>query len=212
MRVYYFTSTEYGLDNIKCSRLKVSTFDRLNDPFELFCIEMSDKDVRERLECEKIFYTNNFGMICFSEDWRNPVQWGHYANNHTGLCLGFDIPDDELCKVNYETKRLDRNELYEPYTSHTIFSTKFKHWSYEKEHRLLLDLRSLNKEGSLYFKTFSEKLILMEIIVGCESSVSYEDVIEAIPVLKGNVAVKFTRPSFRDFRIVSDRRKKIIHV
>lgn len=212
MRVYYFTSAEYGLDNIKFNRLKVSTFDRLNDPFELFCIEMSNNEVREELKSQKVYFTNNFGMLCFSEDWRNPVQWAHYANNHSGLCLGFDIPEDDLCKVNYQRTRLDTAELYEPYTTTTILSTKFKHWSYEKEHRLMLNLKSLAKEGSLYFQVFSEKIVLREVIIGCESNVTSEQIIDVLSSSStGNVAIKSTRPAFKKFRIVADRKTKIVH-
>jgi len=46
------------------------------------------------------------GLLRFSRDWHNPVLWSHYASRHTGLCLGFDVPDDCLGPVSYSRKRL----------------------------------------------------------------------------------------------------------
>ncbi len=211
MRVYYFTSSKFGLQNIANNQLKVSTFDRLNDPFELFCVEMSDSDVRENLKVQKRSISKSMGILCFSEDWRNPVQWGHYAQNHTGICLGFDIPDSELCKVNYVPRRLDASELHQPYTSTLIISTKFNHWSYEKEHRIVLGLSSLFNFNGLYFKAFDQNMILREVIIGCESEVTAEDIIAALPEKNGQIAIKYTRAAFRNFRIVQNRHKKIVH-
>ena len=39
------------------------------------------------------------------------MQWAHYADKHKELCLGFDIPDHSLAKVNYSEKRLPADEF-----------------------------------------------------------------------------------------------------
>ena len=99
MIVYYFTSAKYGLENLKLKRLKISEFSNVNDPFELLGIEMREKEVRETVNFEKSKISKKYGLLCFSEDKYNPVQWAHYADNHKGVCLGFDIPENKLRKV-----------------------------------------------------------------------------------------------------------------
>lgn len=32
---------------------------------------------------------------CFTEDGRNPLMWSHYAANHNGVCLKFDLEKDD---------------------------------------------------------------------------------------------------------------------
>jgi len=108
MRVYYFTSAKYGLQNLERRRLKISDFSNVNDPFELLGIEMRDKEVRKAVNFEKSKISKKNGLLCFSEDKYNPVQWAHYAKNHKGVCLGFDIPDKRLRKVRYVSERLRR--------------------------------------------------------------------------------------------------------
>lgn len=106
MRVYHFVNQEYGLENIRRKRLKIATINELNDPFELFSIELSDPSVRKSFRKMKNDLAMKQGLLCFSKSWSNPVQWSHYANNHQGICLGFDVPDAFLCNVNYSRKRL----------------------------------------------------------------------------------------------------------
>ena len=46
------------------------------------------------------------GITCFSRDNASILMWSHYANNHSGVCLGFDIDesDEYLIKFFDETK------------------------------------------------------------------------------------------------------------
>ncbi len=34
------------------------------------------------------------------------MQWAHYADNHHGMCLGFDVNDDVLAKIRYSAERV----------------------------------------------------------------------------------------------------------
>ena len=46
------------------------------------------------------------GITCFSRDNANILMWSHYANNHSGVCLGFDINENDEHLANFfdETK------------------------------------------------------------------------------------------------------------
>ncbi|CCN72688.1 DUF2971 domain-containing protein [Vibrio nigripulchritudo] len=209
MRVYYFTSAEYGLQNIEYSRLKVSDFNNVNDPFELLGIELSDKSVRSALKREKSQISKSTGFICFSEDWQNPVQWGHYAENHKGICLGFDVSDENLKKIKYVKKRLNTSNFYANDKKEKLLTTKFSHWSYEKEHRIIVDLSSRTPDDrGLFFEPFSQHMKLREVIIGCESSVTQSAVRDLCENKDKKIKIFNARAAFRDFKIVWDRSKK----
>ncbi len=209
MIVYYFTSAKYGIENLKNRRLKVSDFSNVNDPFELLGIELRDKDVRKAVNFEKSKISKRYGLLCFSENKYNPVQWAHYADNHKGVCLGFDIPEKKLKKVKYVAERLARETLDQPDCNEKLLTTKFNHWSYEQERRLIVDLNSSQTNGDgLRFESFSDEIALKEVYIGCKSELNFSDISSAYKSGNKSVITKVTRPSFRDFRIVWDQSKK----
>jgi hypothetical protein len=212
MLVYYFTSPEYGLSNLKNKHLKVSEFKNLNDPFEFLGVEMSDKDVRKALNFEKSLISKSKGLICFSESKYDPVQWAHYADNHKGVCLGFEIPKKKLSKVKYVSSRLAKSTIDDPGKAHKLLTTKFKHWKYEKEHRLVLDIANRKRVNGLIFENFSKELSLREIYIGFRSKIAFRNIKNVYKSEGKDVIVKYTRPAFRDFRIVWDRKKKSLRV
>ena len=85
--------------------LKVARIDYLNDPFEFAAVDLSDRIFRLNVEQWKRDLSKDYGILCFSKFWDNPVQWTHYADRHKGLCLGFDVPDEYLVKINYCSTR-----------------------------------------------------------------------------------------------------------
>ena len=157
MRVYHFVNKEYGLDNIRRRRLKIATLNELNDPFELFGVEFSEPSLRTAFRVMKNELAQNRGLLCFSKGWSNPVQWSHYADKHKGLCLGFDVPDIHLGKVNYSRNRLvadieklkKTRQLSEKLLTKMMF-TKYYHWKYENEVRSFVTLDEVDEEKGLY--------------------------------------------------------------
>lgn len=113
MRVYKFLDAHFGIKSLSEKRLKVSTLDDLNDPFELLPFEMTDKTNRMALNLARQTWGTDRGMLCFSSDWCDPVIWAHYSDKHRGLCLGFEIPDKYATRVNYVIDRLQFPEHLE---------------------------------------------------------------------------------------------------
>lgn len=211
MIVYYFTSEKYAIENLRLKRLKISNFSNVNDPFELLGIEMRDKEIRRTVNFEKSKASKKYGLLCFSEDKYNPVQWAHYADNHKGVCLGFDIPESKLRKVRYVKERLARETLDLPDYNEKLLTTKFSHWRYEKERRLLVELNSYSvDDNGLRFEYFNNEMMLREVYLGCRSELTLDDISTAYRSVNKSVITKITRPSFRDFRIVWDQSKKSI--
>jgi hypothetical protein len=175
MKIYHFLKDCWAKEAIKNRRLKVSQFDQLNDPFELSCFNLRNRELRAAHKDYRDGLTKKYGMVSFSADYRNPLMWGHYADRHRGVCLGFEAPEDTLIQVKYQNDRLkieDKTFATEK-DAEDLLSIKYSDWCYEKEWRLMSKLEQAQKEGDLYFEPFSKSLQLCEINLGfqCPSSV-----------------------------------------
>jgi hypothetical protein len=216
MRVYHFVNAEFGLEDIRMRRLKVATLHELNDPFELFGVCLSDESLRRAFEAMKDQLALNRGLLCFSRVWYNPVQWSHYAEKHTGLCLGFDIPDEHLGAINYSRKRLvveaerfrNAQQLDAQIVTRFLF-TKYSHWRYENEVRSFVTLEEKDPEKNLYFANFSDKLCLKTVILGARSSITRVELRDALGDLSGKVETFKARLAFKTFRVVRQRNPKL---
>lgn len=213
MRLYHLTSAEYAISNIALCRLKIARFGDLNDPFELLAAELTDKDYRAAAKSWKQDFHKTKGLLCFSESWKNPVLWSHYADKHRGICLGFDVHDEYALEVNYTKERIKvRFENDDPeqglslgFVNKTLL-TKYEHWIYEKERRMFLSLDEGTKENGLYFYSFSKMLELKEVIVGpnCETPINL--IKEFIEKTNSTVRVIKARLGFKRFEVVVNKR------
>ena len=92
-------------------------------------------------------YTNDrFGVISFSFRWNSILLWSHYANNHTGFCVGLDrkaIEDsdffDSAGPMHYQDEypKVDPLNFISVESALSKTHTKAKDWKYEREYRLL---------------------------------------------------------------------------
>ncbi|HEY2069476.1 MAG TPA: DUF2971 domain-containing protein [Rhizomicrobium sp.] len=216
MRVYHFVERHYGLDDLRRRRLKIATLKELNDPFEFFGINLKDASLRHAFQQMKEQMSANRGLLCFSRAWHNPVQWSHYAGKHTGLCLGFDIPDEHLGLVNYSAKRfaveaerlLNPRQIDEPTVTKLLF-TKFSHWRYENEVRSFVTLEDRDPDTGLYFAEFSARLKLAQVIVGAESNLSRAELGDALGDMSERVETLKARLAFGSFRVVRQRKNTL---
>lgn len=218
MLAYHFISSKYGLENIKHKRLKISRLEDLNDPFELLSLELSEKQLREAFVRVKEQLNRTRGILCFSEDWHNPVMWSHYAEKHKGLCLEFEISNELLAKINYSQSRL-KKEMEGLFHSQSdvresamdrILTTKFAHWKYERERRVFAGLDSIDNDG-YYYADFSEQLKLVGVIVGPRSTVSREELNNALDLAQIRSSVKSfkSRLAFKSFRVVKNQNQSL---
>ena len=97
---------------------------------------------------------SEMGITCFSKSPFNTLMWSHYANKHSGICLGFsfdEIGGDGIIQlaVRYTNEIQPRN-----YFRETIFSiynwifTKSAVWEYEEEVRRTY----INRNGLIEFQ------------------------------------------------------------
>lgn len=215
-RVYHFVELEYGLDDLRRRRLKIAELMKLNDPFDFLGVNLANPKLRQAFQKMKNQISKCRGLLCFSRNWNNPLQWSHYAGKNTGLCLGFDIPSEHLGSVKYSAKRLsvDENLLRNPNeidfdTAKALPFTKYSHWRYENEVRSFVTLDESDPATGLYFVYFSDHLKLVEVIVGAQSPVTEFQLLEALGDMKNSVRITKARPAFSSFRIVTQKNKKL---
>lgn len=151
------------------------------------------------------------GVICFSSTWENPVLWGHYADKHRGIALGFEVANDLLFEAKYEDSRFhlprDPESLRakpDEDTIHRILATKFTDWRYEKEWRLFVELTTARSESGLYFEEFSESLKLTEVILGPRCELPTVKILQLIASMDLRATVIKAKISHETFRIIGD--------
>jgi hypothetical protein len=218
MKLYHFLTTENAISDLALKRIKVSRLKQLNDPFELLAVDTLNPLDKAALEAFKTRMNDAYGIICFSNDWNNPLLWGHYARAHTGIALGFEISDDLLIKVNYTNERAkiqfdpnSRTVVDGQKTINRLLSTKFKDWSYENESRVFTDLDPNSKEGENYFSYFSEKIKLEDIVLGMECPLSISHVKRFVSdTYEGKVRVLKAGMHRRLFKIIENRAARTI--
>lgn len=128
------------------------------------------------------------GVSCLSELDDSLLMWAHYANNHRGFCVEYDLmeireqlgftpipivySDDRVClhSINPDTVEKDSWAILI-----RSLSTKSPEWSYENEWRIIRDKASCGdkwneiKKGALLEMTKPKSIIL-----GCEAISSFE--------------------------------------
>jgi len=206
MRLYYFTSTTYGLQAIHNRRLKIARILELNDPFEFLSPVFEDRQSRAIANRWKAQMSKRFGVLCMSTTWQHPLLWGHYGDKHAGICLSFDVLEQKaFTAVEYVQARptlqdLNITDLHEMDEARMkrLLHIKFEAWSYESEYRVFVRLE--NAEKGLYFANFEPFIALREVIVGHRSEATRARVKQAIGGLKGVRAFK-ARPAFQRFEV-----------
>lgn len=207
MRVYHLLPSKWALSDLRHRRLKVATFHDLNDPFELRGAKLENRADRQQFDRWRRRTAAKLGLLCFSKSWRNPVLWSHYANEHKGICLGFDVPDSLLHKVEYVQERLQFDQPFlDKYQLQQLLRTKFKDWEYEAEYRRIVRIVETLKIDNRHFWPFGSELELREVVLGARCEVRKGHLEEAFGDAFARVDLVHARAAFQTFNVVRDRR------
>ncbi len=134
------------LNLITEEKVKISNFNYFNDPADPI-IKLQIKELPEIKDM-----INKIKICSLSSEYDNFLMWSHYANEHKGICIAYDISKIKeynktiLKKVIY-TKKI---QIYKPYNHIfenpilneeknfiSLFYLKHKNWKYEKEYRII---------------------------------------------------------------------------
>lgn len=93
-----------------------------------------------------------YGVFCTCKSHDNFLLWSHYANNHTGICFGFDkyilfeVAGSQFGNMHYQDE-IPVLGLFDNVFEHfkKILGTKSRIWEYEQEYRLLKPQGSRSK-------------------------------------------------------------------
>jgi hypothetical protein len=189
--VYQYFSTANAIRCIETRRLRISTIQNLNDPFEvrpvLSGVDPSLRPDQERFLLEwRERMAQEVGLLCFSATKTNPLIWSHYADRHRGIAIGFEytVDNGELLPVSYpENNERPIVDFSDPsYTStekgQEIFLTKAKDWKYEEEYRELVAIRDCQASEGSYFTNHivwnhmgQQQRVPKEVILGAHCAV-----------------------------------------
>ncbi len=207
MKLYNLTSMSFALSNLALRRIKISRIAELNDPFELMSTNTNDVRQHNALETFKNQTNDSNGLICFSESWDNPVLWGHYADKHCGVALGFEVDEKLLFKVTYENTKFDlpintNNQVEcDENTLNRLLSTKFSDWHYENELRMFSPLKNCVVESGLYFEKFSDDLCLKEVILGVNCELPLNEMQSLVDKLGYKIQVKKAKLDDKTYKV-----------
>lgn len=211
MRAYRFFPKEYALEALRDQRLKVAQLDELNDPFELFSVDLSDQDMRRRFTQWKRGLAARTGVICFSRRWKAPPLWSHYADRHRGMALEFEVCDDLLVPMIYRATRrkLDIVRIkavggFSGKLAEELYSTKAKYWRYEEEFRVQVTLADCQREGGVMFEPIGDQIRISGVIAGALCNVSKQEIAAHLPTGR-KVMLSRARLAFKSFHIVRNK-------
>lgn len=197
--VYKYLSPE-RIDFFEEGHLRMAQPSALNDAFEClsFLPVFEDTDaVKTRAlvwECYRTALEHlnaKIGILSFSKRWAVSAMWAHYADQHRGLCVGFDRSDpffkamsDKkeygcLYDVEYVLEKMLWRVQGKEDPDISIFFIKSLDWVYEQEVRAICDLSKHDKvkEGDNKLPIYLTKIpfrAVKEIIVGCYSNATVQ--------------------------------------
>ena len=209
LRVYHMMEARWALVAIKNQRLKVSRFENLNDPFELFALNRHTQAARTASKKFAAAFNATQGLLCFGADWSNAVMWSHYGEKHKGVCLGFDVRRTLLQRIEYKDKRVraalgsdPATAVLTPALQNQLACIKAQAWHYEEELRRFVVLASTVSEPPLHFVSFDADMQLKEVILG-DRCVEDLNAVRQLVAAKSPSAVAFkARLAYRSFRVV----------
>lgn len=211
MRAFRFLHTEYALQALQTQRLKVALLNELNDPFELFAADLSDRNVRFAFRQWKNDFAQRTGMLCFSNRWKNPLLWSHYADRHRGMALGFEIDDNVTVPVRYRRTRLRLDvasivakDGFSADLGEDLYATKSMDWSYEEEVRVPTLLSECELHDGLYFEPLGDQFKIVSVVLGPLCKIDADDIRRSLPP-GSSVNLYHSRMAFRSFNIVRNK-------
>lgn len=214
----YFRDTDLNLDNLKNNKLWFSSPCKFNDVFDCDVFVDKDKLIEGLLDVasENVpiskgsFIWNQLRMIaedsvvslkdtfletkktigvsCFSELKDSLLMWSHYANNHSGFCVEYNILET-IRKLAFtpvpviysneivcfdEINNQDQRKICVSIIDKSV-SFKSPEWSYEREWRIIRNKAACgdkwddNKKGALL-----DMIKPSSIILGCNAKPDFE--------------------------------------
>lgn len=149
-------------------------------------------------------YKKQIGVCCFTQTSLNPLMWSHYSQDHTGICIGYDlskIPENEkLIEVKYsDTVPVPPNDyqgiLDFSQITKKMLETKSCLWCYEQELRLA---KKIDQERKVNFSNDT----ICEVYFGLRTKEEDAETIGKLIHHRNNEAIFFkTKKNIGEYRL-----------
>lgn len=143
---------------------------------------------------------SSMGMFCLTETPDNLLMWVHYAEEHEGVCIKFDLLNDpytfsSLVKMNYSSGFMNIDLLKPEKDVVELLHHKSVDWMYEKEYRILKEVIGLVE---------MKPSAISEIIFGCRTSEKDKMSIKEIVSHNPNYSIDYKQAAMHssDYRIL----------
>jgi tetratricopeptide (TPR) repeat protein len=202
--LYNYTSININtIKSILNEQLWLSHTNSFNDP-----VDPSIKQFKKYKE-DYNYLLDSIKVGCLTTKKDNTLMWSHYADNHRGICIEYDIgkiyEKDNLIinKVNYNmpiitNKSIADNEILEIDNINRLielFSLKSNEWKYEKEYRILYYDKERKKDGILI------DCPIKSICFGTETSEDDKKLIRKIIKNKKGNKIEFKEAKFKQDKL-----------
>lgn len=126
MILYKFYSFEAGLQALQSSQLGFREPSYFNDPFELSCFDSleGDENITAIITNRLKDIRESVAILSLTKNPLNPLMWAHYAVNHTGFVVGYDVDIPLLLSEDHNLIAVDKGDVIYASTKVAQVSTK----------------------------------------------------------------------------------------
>ena len=177
---FQYMSTEYG-DYKKDPKVKKYYMKHLICP-----------EIKRLLDTEMA----SRGVLSMAKDWQNMVMWSHYADQHRGFCIEYDLTDHDCSHieaVNYQIPtnikttelmqwKLHKSAEAEQNIIRIYFFAKSPDWSYEGEWRVIHPSHGASpapfRISGIYFGLrcdYAVKTLIVKLFANSTSDIAFYD-------------------------------------
>lgn len=150
-KYYAVDEHRYSISNLQNGVVIYNSLYTFNDPFEgigriIYNKEQPNNDFWQAVEStiiteRKNELISNYRIFCTTEQYDNALMWAHYADKHTGFCIGYKKEDIEAISTKLQKVTYSSQPYYiETKSDNSILFVKSKEWEYENEWRAVYKL------------------------------------------------------------------------
>jgi hypothetical protein len=212
----YYSLNINNIDALLNNYFHLSNPESFNDPFDCNVnIAMNTEDITNKIKTVKRNNIGNIGISSFSEIIDSHLMWAHYTNNYKGFAIEFkgtevtvNLVKDRfekftLTKVFYP-KKIKKIEKEYPFAMHYVLSTKMKNWKYEKEWRIICQLKE-NDDRILYYYPEKVKGFYVGHRLIDEDKSAYRTLLEICSIRFPNIPLFVVYPHPKELKLIFER-------
>ena len=192
MKLYKYCD-KTGVNILRHKVLRISRIDEFNDPYEFKMAQSDNNDINNAIDNIYRYQKEAYRVLCFTSECNNPILWGHYSKNHTGILVKFDTAlilvngnaplstflepveyKDDMITIPGDFMKLDRKTQMGIIQKNTF--RKYTDWQYEKEDRGIVSFD--HKENKRYLELAPESIL--EVVIGLNCDLETELTVKSI--------------------------------